>query len=339
MHRYPASLPVLAGVLALFCVRPALAEVPRCSPSEIVVDSDLSARWPELPTRLREAFHRRDDIDQCARIRLMFRDGSVIVEVTLPDGRSAARTVSRPDDILPTLESLLLVPQLTEREQTSGLEASGLTPSPPKSASTAPNAQPARPRDAPLERRMTVEERDASEPSPLRQTGRLRIELSIVTGGRIGDGQTGVGLGALSFLELSGWLLGFEGRADRYRPLSGGPTDGGALELALLAGRRFRFHSLALDLIAGPAAAMQGTATFETQSSMTGEDVTKSSSSVVPRLLLGTRMCFSALSAVRPFVGIDGEAGPSRATTDVPGASRLPVWTLGLALGATVGTK
>jgi hypothetical protein len=339
MDRYPASLPILAGVLALFGARSAVAAVPDCPSLGIEIAPELGARWPELPNLLHDAFQRRDDIEHCAGIRLMFRDGSVIVEVTLPDGRSATRTVSRPDDILPTLESLLLVPQLSEREQTSELAPSGLAPSPPKSTSTAPNAPPARPRDVPLERRMTVEEPDASEQSPLRQTGRLRIELSVVTGGRIGDGQTGVGLGALSFLELSGWLVGFEGRADRYRPLSGGPTDGGALELALLAGRRFRFHSLALDLIAGPAAAMQGTATFEAQSSMTGEDVTKSSSSVVPRLLLGTRLCFSALSAVRPFVGIDGEAGPSRATTDVPGASRLPVWTLGLALGATVGTK
>jgi hypothetical protein len=181
----------------------------------------------------------------------------------------------------------------------------------------------------------------------MRQASSLRIELSVVTGARVGDGQAGVGLGALSFLELSGWLIGFEGRVDRYRTLadaapgSAGParqSDGGALELALLAGRRFRFHNLALDLSAGPAAVMQGTATFEARS-MTGQDIARSSSSTVPRLLLGARTSFNALSTVRPFLGIDGELGPSRANNDVPGAARLPVWTLGFALGATVGTK
>jgi hypothetical protein len=187
---------------------------------------------------------------------------------------------------------------------------------------------------------LAVPDHDALAPSSGQPPSRLRIELSVLTGGRIGDGQTGVGLGALSFLDLSGWLVGFEGRVDRYKPLSGGPTDGSALELAVLGGRRFRFHDLALDVTAGPAAAVQGTATFAARSSVTGNDVTKSSSSTVPRLLLGARVSFSALSTLHTFVGVDGELGPSRAGgIDVPGASRLPVWTLGLALGATVGTR
>ncbi len=168
---------------------------------------------------------------------------------------------------------------------------------------------------------------------------RVRIELSVLTGARIGDGQAGIGLGAVSFLDLSGWLVGFEGRADHYRPLSGGPSDGSALEFAVLGGRRFRFRDIALDLTAGPAAAMQGTATFETRTAPTGAIVTKSSSSTVPRLLLGTRVSFGARSVLHTFVGIDGELGPSRSgDPGFPGASRLPVWTLGLALGATVGT-
>jgi hypothetical protein len=61
----------------------------------------------------------------------------------------------------------------------------------------------------------------------------------------------------------------------------------------------------------------------------------------VPRLLLGARVNFSALSTLHTFVGIDGELGPPRAGDggDIPDAPRLPVWTLGLALGATVGTQ
>jgi hypothetical protein len=309
------------------------------------LDSDLGARWPDLPNQLREVFHTRDDIDRCASIRLMSRDGSVAVEVTLPDGRSATRTVSRSEDIVPTLESLLLVPQRTELAQASTLEPAGSPPAKP--ASAPPRAAPARARDATMERRIAIEEHDASEPSMTRQASRLHIELSVVMGGRIGDGQTSLGLGALSFLELTGWLIGFEGRADRYRTLADAApgegadrqSDGGALELAVLGGRRFRSRELALDLTAGLAAAMQGTATFEAQPSATGTTISKSSSSTVPRLLLGSRVNFSARSILHPFLGIDGELGPSRAKTDVPGASRLPVWTLGLALGATVGTR
>jgi hypothetical protein len=70
--------------------------------------------------------------------------------------------------------------------------------------------------------------------------------------------------------------------------------------------------------------------------------VTKASStSTVPRFVLGTRLNFGARSTVRAFVGIDGELGPARAgdSVDMPNASRLPIWTLGLALGATVGTQ
>jgi hypothetical protein len=107
----------------------------------------------------------------------------------------------------------------------------------------------------------------------------------------------------------------------------------------VLVGRRFRFEDAALDLAAGPAAAMQGTSTFETRSATTGNTLTESSSSTVPRLLLGARVSFSALSTVHTFVGIDGELGPPRAGAELPGAPRLPVWTLGLALGATVGTR
>ena len=72
-----------------------------------------------------------------------------------------------------------------------------------------------------------------------------------------------------------------------------------AKELAVLGGRRFRFHDLALDLTAGLAAAMQGTATYGVTSSVTGAGFTESSSSTVPRLLLGARVDFGARSTLR----------------------------------------
>ena len=339
MHRYPPGLPVLAGVFAVLCGPSAFAGASPCPAVTVEADPSVSARWAGLPEQVRGAFAGRDDIDRCAQVALTAHDATLLVTVVLPDGRSASRPVSRRADVIPTLEALLLVPQGTEPPPTPALDPPGSTPAAASPIAAPPSPSPPGPPGSPLDRRTPVPDRDVPAPSPRRSPGHLRIELSVVTGARIGDGQTSVGLGALSFLEISGWLVGFEGRADHYRTLSAAPTDGGALELAVLGGRRFRFHDLALDLIGGPAAVMQGTATFETHSSITGSDVTESNSSTVPRLLLGTRLNVGAQSPVHVFAGIDGELGPARAGLEVPGASRLPLWTFGVALGATVGTQ
>jgi hypothetical protein len=151
----------------------------------------------------------------------------------------------------------------------------------------------------------------------------------------------GVGLGALSFLDVNGWLLGFAGRFDRYRTLDG-PYSSGALELAVLGGRRFWLGTTALDLAAGPALALGGTTTYSVQSSGAGNggNVSGSADNTVPRLLLEARLAFSALSTLHTFVALDGDFGPARSPdAGLLNAPRLPVWTLGLALGATVGTR
>jgi hypothetical protein len=342
MLRTPAGLPVLTGILAVSFVRPAFAEETSCPAMTLHVDASVSARWPGLLNQVREAFEARDDIDRCARVRLTPGEDSVMVEVMLQDGRSAARPVSRQGDVVPTLEALLLVPQRAAQPQTPAADPSA-SGSPAASSPSTPlsEASPAGPREAPAPHGLAAPDGDASAVSPGHRASRLRIELSVVTGARVGDGQASVGLGAFSFLDLSGWLVGLEGRADRYRELSGETPGAGVLEVAVLAGRRFRFRNTALDLIAGPAGVLQGTTTFERQSTSNGgTDVTGSSSSTVPRLLLGARMDFSALATVHTFVGLDGEIGPPRAGDggEVPEVPRLPVWTLGLALGATVGT-
>src|SRR5882724_5032156 len=280
MRRHPVSLPLLAGTFAVFCAEPALAEAPACSPLAVAVDPPLTSRWPGLLGDVREALDTRDDIDRCAQVRLKSQDSAITVEVRLPDGRAAARSVSRRDDIVPTLESLLLVPQREAQAQPSMLE-----PSRSKAALAKPRSVPAAashpgtPALA-LSGVVAVSDRDVSPQSSAQKPSSLRIELSVLSGARIGDGQTSVGLGALSFLDLSGWLVGFEGRADRYRmiahtdsPTATAPdraSDGGALELAVLGGRRLRFDNMALDLCAGPAVALQGTATFQTQAMTTG---------------------------------------------------------------------
>ena len=146
------------------------------------------------------------------------------------------------------------------------------------------------------------------------------------------------------------WLVGFEGRADAYRfDLGGDPET--VLELAILAGRRFDLGSVALDLTAGPAVAMKGLALSQTHvarvSSMLSQmdmqvdtqEQSDRSSGPVPRLLLGARVGFSPRSILRTFVGIDGELGPALAQGNADRFSaRLPTFSVGLALGASVGT-
>lgn len=316
-----ANLLILMGVLGAVGARPALAAERACSPMVVEADDDVLGRWPQLPDRVRGAFERRGDIDACARVRLTLSDAAIIVAVILPDGRSASRSVSRREDVVPVLEALLLVPR---------------RPSPPPSESEPSPSPPASSlRAVPAAVSLATSERDATKPSREAPPRSFGIELSVATGARIGDGQTSVGVGAMSFLDVAGWLVGFAGRADQYG-LAGGP-EGGALELAALGGRRFWFRTVALDLIGGPAVAVQGNSFSRSGPDGSREEHTSGSE---PRLLFGARLNLAARSVLRTFVGIDGEVGVVSASDANPpiDVHRLPDWTLGLAVGATVGT-
>jgi hypothetical protein len=171
-----------------------------------------------------------------------------------------------------------------------------------------------------------------------------------MTGARMGDGQLGIGAGALSFLELNGWLFGFEGRADSYRAVGGGEPET-ALELGILVGRRLDLGSVALDLTAGPAIAMLRFASSQdevrrmnaTPAEMPTETpppvgLTDLRSGPVPRLVLGARLGFNPSAVFRTFVGIDAEVGPALASFDASSA-RLPGYSVGFSVGATLGTR
>jgi hypothetical protein len=342
-------LSVIMGAVAAAYARPARADLPSCSELVIEADPSVASLWPGLLNVVRAKFDAREDIDRCAHVLLTSRDASILLKVILPDGRSAMRAISRREDVVPTLEALLVVPEpgsegepllLVPEPGSEGKAAapppSASTPTPPAPLPVPLNAAPAptpgvRPDLAPgIPERVTPAKPQAS---------RVRIDLSALAGARIGDGHTGVGLGAVSFLDVYGWLVGFEGRADRYQNFDG-RLAGAALELAVLGGRRFWVQDVALDLIAGPAAALGGTSTVKTLS----PPVTMTSSEgprPVPRLLFGARASFSARSTLHTFIGLDGDVGPWRvaaADRTPPGAQELPVWTVGLAVGATVGT-
>ena len=336
--RPPAPLLALVVLLAALGPRVTLAAERGCAAVAIEPDAGFRARFPDLLSRIEE-LAARADIDACAHVALHFaNDADIDVSVTLPDGRTASRSVARREDVIPTLQALLLVPDQPPR-------VSAPAPSPVAQAKRAVRHR------GPVEPAELGTHDVPSAPVPAARE--LGFELSAISGVRVGDGQFGYGGGVLSFLQIHSWLIGFQGRADGYRSLYGSDPQT-ALELAILGGRRFDFSSVALDFTAGPAMAMKGVTFSQVQrvEVQRGDGTSvppvmrppppdEPSSGPVPRLLVGARLGFSPRSVFRTFIGIDGELGPSRSSAD-PEASvsspRMPRFTVGLALGATVGT-
>jgi len=329
---HPARLLAALALLAALCP-PALAAERGCPAIAIEPDAGFRERFPDLLERIRAELAARPDLDACARVGLRLQDvGLIGVSVTLPDGRAALRSVTRRDDVLPTLQALLLVPDYADAIQ---------KPSPPRPPPPPPSQR--------AQHAVQPERGDRELPTPALKPRELGLELSVISGARIGDGQFGYGAGVLSFLEVKSWLLGFQGRADGYRSLSGGDPET-ALELAILAGKRFDFGEAALDLSAGPGVAMKGVAFSQSESApVLGMPAparlmrppSEPSSGPVARLLVGARLGFRPRSIFRAFVGIDGEWGPARepgAFGDDISSPRMPRYALGLTLGATVGT-
>jgi hypothetical protein len=331
--RAQTILPGLTAILGMLSTPSLVAAKPTCLSVAVEADPVVRGRWPELTTDLREALDGRSDLDACALIQVKSVEGSIAVEVSLPDGRSASRHVKHREDVVPTIEALLLLPRASEPAIESPVEA----PAPPA-------ARPTLVVDARQVASPAIEAQ-SSTPPPGAPPSRLRIELSITLSAHVGDGQKAAGVGAMSLLDIAGWLVGFDGRADRYDGTGSAPAPMGALEIGVLGGRRFRSRDLAFDLVAGPALALRGgsgSTVAPVQSGSMMNTVMQSSSreALVPRLRLGGRLTFRARSVVRTFLGVDGEVGDVGPIGPGPlGETHgLPAWTVGLAVGVAVGT-
>lgn len=336
-----------AAVLGLLPPTLARATDQGCSAPSVEADSAFNERYPGLLDQVRQELAGAAGLDACARVELRRGPEGVLVAVSLPDGRRASRELNRPDDVLPTLQALLLVPDSPEPLPTAESKSSTKPdPTPAERTTSEPTKRAAPRRAAPRASVSAADEVDRA--APVEQPRELGFELSAVTGVRIGDGQVGYGGGVLSFLEIKRWLIGFQGRADGYRSLRGGDPDT-ALELGILGGKRFDLGGSALDLTLGPALAMRGMAFSQSESVAVTSSSTTPMAPVSqpvpreeevgpsPRLLLAARWGFRPRSTFRTFIGIDGEIGPSSEALE-PDAARMPLYTVGLSLGATVGT-
>src|SRR6187402_3438962 len=118
--RLPAMAAALAAIQVALCSHGASAAERGCPGITIEADAAFRARWPDLSERIERELSARADVDACARVDLRVEaDAAFTVTVTLPDGRAASRSVTERDDILPTLQALLLVPEPTPAPATA----------------------------------------------------------------------------------------------------------------------------------------------------------------------------------------------------------------------------
>ena len=349
---------MLAAMLltsSILATRPAFAADRACSPEPVEADGQIRARWPDLPAAIRTALDSREDLDTCARITVHLDRAGILLGVNLLDGRRAARAVSREEDVVPTLVALLMLPD-SRATETDGAEAAPVAarlvaPADTTARGTAtvmldPTASvPAGeggPRHSAATGTALPSARLSAAPSP---HTRFRLELSLATSGRVGDGYRGLALGALAMFDAGGWLFGLEGAAAQYEAVDQGPATSSLL-LAFLGGRRFRFDApstLSIDLAAGPALAVRGFgsryAVHAQAGSTGGQTPPPADDGPWVRLVASAHVSFRARSVVRPFAGVDGEAAIGTWAGAPEGADpRLPTWTMGVVLGATVGT-
>jgi hypothetical protein len=165
---------------------------------------------------------------------------------------------------------------------------------------------------------------------------RLRLEMSAFGAAHSGDGQSSLGLGVLSLVDLEGWLVGFQARADSYEQ-SSSSHENATLQLAVLLGRRLRHSSFSFDVLALPSLTLMNTSVVEV-----GPDGREqaSASGALPRFLLATRLTLAPESFVRPFLGASAEVGATGAGPESSTAARLPAlpsWTVGAFAGLTLG--
>lgn len=170
-------------------------------------------------------------------MRVRFAGPALGIDVQLADGRAASRLVSDPEDVVPTVLALTLVPPEPSSELTQ-----------PAARAAAPQLEHARAskpgQDVALGRMSGSRSSDDSE-------AKWRLEMSLLGSARTGDGRSSLGLGASSLVDWRGWLLGLQGRGDSYERSEEDANT--TLQLAALVGRRWRHQSLALDVLAGPA--------------------------------------------------------------------------------------
>lgn len=217
--RRVASLSRLVGWCAALVVSlsvPARAQAPACSDARILIEGPLDPVWARAVLELCEGLHELPDLDPKIVVRIISSRPDVILEASLPDGRTALRRVRAPADLRPTLEALATVPPAP--------------PPPPAAPVPTPAAPP-----PPL---------PAAAPPPRRAASALGLELGVSADARVEGGPAYLSAGPAAYAALrpGAWMVALQLRWQLAQTVVEGRPRGfemSTVGLGFLVGRRF----------------------------------------------------------------------------------------------------
>lgn len=325
-RRRGASLPRWGGWCVMLVVslsEPARAQEPSCSDGRIRIEGPLDAAWARAALELCETLSTLPDLDPQILVRIVSSRPGVILEASLPDGRTALRRVHAPADLRPTLEALATVPPAPKQP-----------PAPPT---------PTRAADpAPVVARAATPASSSPPPSPPRPAPALGFELGLSADSRLEGGPAHVSVGPAAYVGLrpGAWMLALQLRWQAAQTVLREAPRGlemSTVALSVLAAHRFRLKpAVHFDLGVSTSMLVQ---TQEYKPHGGDEDDEVGASTVDARLGPLARLIVGR-GAWRAFFALDADLSPVR----VRHAFRLdastpyfPTFGLGLNLGACWG--
>ena len=133
-------VPCVALVVSLSV--PAHAQGAACGDARIRIEGPLEGRWARAVLALCESLHELPDLDPQIVIRVISSQPDVILEASLPDGRTALRRIRAPADLRPTLEALATVPPEPASAPEPPSAPSPVAPATPPASSAAAALRP-----------------------------------------------------------------------------------------------------------------------------------------------------------------------------------------------------
>jgi hypothetical protein len=320
---------VLAGALlglSPWICRPLRANDVACD-ARIHLVAKAPTYWEPALRQLCDELANLQDVDPTARLELTPTDDEVRVEVTLSDGRRAVRHVRRPETLFSTVEALMVTVPRDAEPPPQAVAA-------PPSASTLSDSTTRLPGPQPLAASIP--------PPPMAATPRVRepataavstFELGALLTGRISGAPTylGTGFAIHASVLVPAWLLGVVLRWDLLETLANGAPPGFEMETVgagfLLAHGVFEERDLTLR-IGGSAQLLATTQSMENGNNETNISGIDLRLGILTQWLIGT-------APLRWTVTLDSELSPGRIRRTMKLYEPLPVWSLGLGVGAT----
>ncbi len=301
MRQIPIKMPLTSSVIAVIVVTACLcagllqAATPSdCAGAELELDAETAAAHPGLHSRLAP---RLVGADPCARVRVVTAGGTLVVVVTLRDGRTALRKAADEEEVVDAVDALVTLP-------TAPVVTSGTTSSPPAPSSSSVTP----PRHG----------RVATLPST---TERTRLEIgAAATMSLVGPpGFAEFGVLGLAQLHVTPYLFGI---VVHFNPV-GEPLDNNSMSARAMFGRRMHLAGLELDLLGGIGLWAMN---------IRGGLDEASPRRLHPRLVVSGRLSQDVDGPVRGYLAVDFAVGwPSGAGASVAFPSSSATLALGLA--------